>query len=120
MLSRGLLLLSLGALLAACPKKPADDTTTGPPPPAALTREDRLQIARLEAQREGGVTRLIELTRDRHAPRRLLALRALGRIASPDAITALRGALSGADAEAAAAALGIAGATGALDPEEAG
>ncbi len=112
-----LVLVVLAAALAAgCPKK--DDATT-PAVPVALTREDRLQLARLEAQREAGVARLVELSRDKLAARRGLALRALGRIGSPDAIRALRAALSGADGVAAAAALGIAGATGALEPADA-
>jgi len=77
-------LIPLATLVTGCPR--SESTTTTPPVPAALTREDRLQIARLEAQRDAGVPRLIELTHDRHAGRRALALRGLGRVGSPDAV----------------------------------
>ncbi len=117
MLARALLVSVLTSLAAGCPKP--DPTTTTPPPVPALTREDRLQVARLEAQREAGVPRLMELSHDKLALRRSLALRALGRIGSPDAIRALRAALAGDDVAAAAAALGVAGATGALDTVDA-
>ncbi|HUQ05600.1 MAG TPA: peptidylprolyl isomerase [Kofleriaceae bacterium] len=113
---RALPILALVVLAAGCPKK--EDTTT-PPTPPTLTREDRLQVARLEAQREAGVARLVELSRDKLAPRRTLAIRALGRVGSPDAIRALRSALTGPDAVTAAAALGLAGATGVLEPADA-
>ena len=102
------------ALVSGCPKPPP-----GPPKPVALTREDRLAVARLEAQRDAAVPRLMELARDANPERRGLALRALGRVATPEAIGALRRALAGEDAVAAAAALGVAGATGALDPADA-
>jgi cyclophilin family peptidyl-prolyl cis-trans isomerase/HEAT repeat protein len=113
---RALPIVALVVLAAGCPKK--TDTTT-PPTAATLTREDRLQVARLEAQREAGVARLVELSKDKLAPRRALAIRALGRVGSPDAIRALRAALGGADAVTAAAALGLAGATGVLEPADA-
>lgn len=114
-MSRGIAALVLGTLaLAGCPKPP-----TTPTPPAALTANDRAAIARLEAQREAGVARLVELAADAHPERRALALRALGRVGSPAAVTFLRGRLTGDDAIAAAAALGVAAATGALEPAEA-
>ena len=115
---RAPLLASLLVTLAAgCPKK--DPTTTTPATPPALTRDDRLQVARLEGQREAGVSRLTELAKDKLAARRALALRGLGRVANPEAIRALRSALAGDDAVVAAAALGVAGATGALEPADA-
>ena len=117
MIARVLAVAVLATLAAGCPRKDPDSTT--PPVPVALTREDRLQIARLEVQREAGVTRLVELARDQHAGRRGLAIRALGRVGGPTAIRALRAALGGPDAVAAAAALGVAGATGVLEPDDA-
>ncbi len=104
----------MAASLTGCPR-----TATQPPAPAGLAREDRLQIARLEAQREAGVPRLVELASDRSPARRALALRALGRIGGRDAVTALRARLGGDDAAGAAAALGLIGATGGLEPAEA-
>ena len=100
--------------LAGCPKGP-----TTPTAPAPLTANDRGAIARLEAQREAGVARLIDLARDPHPERRALALRALGRVGSPAAVAHLRAQLDGPDSITAAAALGIAAATGALEPADA-
>ena len=103
------------ALAAACPHPAPKPPAT----PTELTREDRLAIAQLEVQREAGVPALIKLADDRVAARRAVAMRALGRIGSPDAVTALRARLVGEEAPLAAAALGIAGATGSLEPAEA-
>ncbi|MCL4227245.1 MAG: peptidylprolyl isomerase [Myxococcales bacterium] len=107
--------LALALAVTGCPRP----GVTGEPRPddRPLTREDRLQVARLEAQRDAAVPRLIELTRDPSVARRALALRALGRIGSPAAVAALRAALAGDAAVAASAALGVAGATGALEPD---
>ncbi|MBE7453511.1 MAG: HEAT repeat domain-containing protein [Kofleriaceae bacterium] len=85
--------LALALAVTGCPRP----GVTGEPRPddRPLTREDRLQVARLEAQRDAAVPRLIELTRDPSVARRALALRALGRIGSPAAVAALRAALAG-------------------------
>ena len=90
-----------------------------PAPPAELTANDRGAIARLEAQREAGVPRLIDLASDAQPERRALALRALGRVGSPAAIAHLRSRLTSADVVSAAAALGVAGAMGSLEPTDA-
>lgn len=101
--------------VAGCPR-------AVPKPPLTsveLTRDDRLAVAQLEAQRDAGVSKLRELADDRHAGKRALALRALGRIGSPAAIAELRGRLVGEEGVAAAAALGVAAATGAIEPADA-
>ena len=113
-LARRAPLFALTLWLAACPKGSPDA-----PPAAPLTPADRGAIARLEAQRELGVARLIDLAGDAHPDRRALALRALGRVGSREAVAHLRTRLTGPDVVAAAAALGIAGATGALEPADA-
>lgn len=102
------------ATLTGCPPK-----NPTPAAPAAITREDRLAVARLEAQRATAVPRLTELADDANPARRALALRALGRVGTPQAITALRRHLAGPDAVAAAAALGVAAALGAIEPADA-
>ncbi|MBK9032392.1 MAG: peptidylprolyl isomerase [Myxococcales bacterium] len=101
--------------LAACPR-------TAPKPPSTpteLTREDRLMYAQLEVQRDAAIPKLTELADDRLPARRALAMRALGRIGSPAAVAELRRRLVGQEAILAAAALGIAGATGAIEPADA-
>jgi HEAT repeat protein len=103
------------ATLAACPRATPKPTPT----PTELSREDRLAFAQLEAQRDAAVPKLIELADDRMAPKRALALRALGRIGSPDAIRALRARLIGQEGVLAAAALGMAAATGMIEPADA-
>ena len=109
-----LLALAL-ATLAACPPPPPKPTPT----PTELTREDRLAFAQLEVQREAAVPKLIALADDRTPARRALALRALGRIGSPAAVAELRRRLIGEEGVLAAAALGMAGATGAIEPADA-
>lgn len=107
------LVLSL-ATLTGCPPK-----SSAPPAPTALTRQDRLEVARLEAQRDTAVARLSQLADDANPERRGIALRGLGRVGTPAAIATLRQHLTGDDAVVAAAALGVAGATGALEPADA-
>ena len=101
--------------LAACPRA----VPKPPPTPTELTREDRLTFAQLEVQRDAAVPALIALADDRTPARRALAMRALGRIGSPAAVAELRRRLVGQEAVLAAAALGIAGATGAIEPADA-
>jgi cyclophilin family peptidyl-prolyl cis-trans isomerase/HEAT repeat protein len=109
-------LVAVAALaLAGCPRPIPKPPLTS----VELTREDRLAIATLEAQRDAAVGKLRELADDRHAGKRALALRALGRIGSAEAIAALRARLVGQEGVVAAAALGVAAATGALEPDEA-
>ncbi|MBL8619998.1 MAG: peptidylprolyl isomerase [Myxococcales bacterium] len=103
------------ATLAACPRA----TPKPSPTPTELSREDRLAFAQLEAQRDAAVPKLIELVDDRMAPKRALALRALGRIGSPEAVRALRQRLVGQEGVLAAAALGMAAATGMIEPADA-
>jgi hypothetical protein len=67
--------------LAGCPRPIPKPPLTS----VELTREDRLAIATLEAQRDAAVGKLRELADDRHAGKRALALRALGRIGSAEA-----------------------------------
>ncbi|MEZ4403426.1 MAG: peptidylprolyl isomerase [Kofleriaceae bacterium] len=103
------------ATLSACPRS----TPTPPTTPTELTRADRLEIAQLEVQRAAAVPALIKLADDRHPGKRALALRALGRIGTADAVAELRRRLIGEQAVGAAAALGLAGATGDLEEADA-
>ena len=111
----GVVAAAIAVLAAGCPRP----SSAPPPAPAELSREDRVQIARLEAQRAVGAPKLLELAGDRSPARRALALRALGRVGGPAATQALRARLTGPDAAAAAAALGLIAATGGLEPAEA-
>jgi peptidyl-prolyl cis-trans isomerase B (cyclophilin B) len=100
---RWLLGLLVPVLLTGCPGgKPS--THPGAPSDA------RVEIARLEARRGGGVDMLIERARSGDAGTRDLALRALGRVGGARALDALVAALedpSPAIATRAAAALGV-------------
>src|SRR3954471_15542611 len=74
------------------------------PPKTVDDRPVRIQIARAEAKRAGGVTELVWLFETGDRATQLLALRGLGRIGGP-AIPVLTAALGDADADLAAAAM---------------
>jgi cyclophilin family peptidyl-prolyl cis-trans isomerase len=82
MLKLALLLL----VLAACPSR-------GPEPAKPTVAPDdsplRIQIAKLEAQRGGGIAELTQLARNGEFGARLLAIRGLGRIGGAQAVETL-------------------------------
>jgi cyclophilin family peptidyl-prolyl cis-trans isomerase len=83
-------------------------------------RAVRVQIARAEARRAGGVAELVELARAGDVDTRVLALRGLGRIGGHEALSTLAEALTDREPRVVAEAIGALGVAFALDEQTEG